>query len=79
MLASVLSTPVAVLASVQVVRAFVRMRGLLLTQQELARKLREIEKSVARHDHEIQAVFDAIRQLLEDSSPDRGRIGFTNE
>jgi hypothetical protein len=79
MLAGVLSTPVAVLASVQVVRAFVRMRGLLLTQRELARKLAEIEKSVPRHDHEIQAVFEAIRQLLENPSAQRGRIGFTNE
>ena len=77
MAASVLSTPVAVEMSVQVVRAFVRMRELLLTHKDLARKLVDLEKTVGRHDAEIRAVFDAIRQLLE-PPPDKkkGRIGF---
>src|SRR5439155_18119644 len=44
MLASVLRTPIAVLASVYVVRAFVRMRELVLTRRELASKLAEIER-----------------------------------
>ena len=44
MLASVLNTPIAVAASLQVVRAFIHLRGLLANHQDLARKLGELEK-----------------------------------
>ena len=80
MLASVLSTPVAMLASVYVVRAFIRLRALVLTRRELAAKLADIEKTVARHDDEIKAVFDTLRRLLEaPSSQQEGKIGFSHE
>jgi hypothetical protein len=80
MLASVLRTPVAVLASVYVVRAFVRMRELVLTRRELASKLAQIERTIARHDDEIRAVFDTIRRLVESSPASQDeRIGFGTE
>jgi len=80
MLASVLRTPVAVLASVYVVRAFVRMRELVLTRRELASKLAQIERTVARHDDEIRAVFDTIRRLVESSPESQDeKIGFGTE
>jgi len=43
MLASVLNTPIAVAASIQVVRAFVRLRQMLASHDELARRLNELE------------------------------------
>lgn len=78
MAASVLNTPVAVAMSLQVVRAFVRMRELLLTHRDLARKLADLEKTVGGHDRQIRAAFEAIRQLLEARPPHekRPRIGF---
>jgi hypothetical protein len=61
MLASVLNSRVAIVASVQIVRAFVRLRELLSTHQDLAGKLVELER---RYDRQFKAVFDAIRELM---------------
>ena len=79
MLATVLSTPVAVEASVRVVRAFVRMRELLLTQAELRKKLDQLESRVGAHDAQFQQLFDAIRQLLNSPDGSRRKIGFKTE
>ena len=76
MLASVLNTPVAVQASVQVVRAFVRLRELLASNTELAGKLAELERKLEGHDAAIRNLFDAIRQLLTPPEPQRRPIGF---
>ncbi|MFO7675194.1 MAG: ORF6N domain-containing protein [bacterium] len=65
MAASVLSSPRAVEASVFVVRAFVRMRRLLVTQRELARRLGELERRVVKQDASIAALFDAVRRLMQ--------------
>jgi hypothetical protein len=59
-----------------VVRAFVRLRELLASNQELARKLAELEQRVAGHDEHIQSLFEAIRRLMTPPKPERGRIGF---
>lgn len=80
MLASVLNSPVAVEASVRVVRAFVLMREQLVAHKELAQKLSELESRVSGHDESIQNLFEAIRQLVEPPLPeDRPKIGFMRE
>ena len=76
MLASVLTTRIAVQASVQVVRAFVRLRGILATHTDLARKLEELEK---RYDAQFKTVFDAIRALMAPPARARRSIGFRVE
>lgn len=76
MLASVLNSPVAVRASLQVVRAFVRLRKLLASNTELARKLAELEQRVAGHDEHIRSLFEAIRRLTAPAKTERKRIGF---
>jgi hypothetical protein len=73
MLANVLRTPSAILASVEVVRAFVRLRGLVAEHYSLARRLDELEQ---RYDIRFKAVFDAVRRLLEAPRRRRGQIGF---
>ena len=65
MLASVLNSPIAVEASVRVVRAFVYMREQLVANKQLARKLAKLEGRVGQHDEAIKDLFEAIRQLLE--------------
>ena len=65
MLASVLNSKIAVEASIQVVRAFVRLRQMLATHKELAAKLAELESRLDAHDENITAVFEAIRQLMK--------------
>jgi hypothetical protein len=80
MLATVLNSPVAVEASVRVVRAFVLMREQLAAHKELAQKLSELESRVSGHDESIQNLFEAIRQLVEPPLPeDRKQIGFMRE
>ena len=76
MLASVLSTPIAVQANVHVVRAFVRLREVLANHKELARKLEELEK---KYDAQFKVVFDAIRQLMAPPEKSRRSIGFRVE
>ena len=65
MLANVLRSPVAVRASIQVVRAFVSLRSMLATNAELSRKVESIERRVGKHDSELQEVLTILRQLLE--------------
>jgi len=76
MLANVLNSERAVKASVQVVRAFVRLREVLASNRELVHKLAELERRTASHDEQIQAIFAAIRQLLNPPEPPRKKIGF---
>jgi ATP-dependent Clp protease ATP-binding subunit ClpA len=77
MAASVLNTPRAVEISVFVMRAFVRLRQMIATHQELANKLSELEQKVIGHDEAIRAVVAAIRDLMAPPpDPPRGRFGF---
>ena len=76
MLASVLKSPIAVAASIQIVRAFNRMRRMVAAHKELADKLSELEGKVRTHDVQIRALFAAIRGFLESPPEPRRRIGF---
>jgi hypothetical protein len=77
MAASVLNSPRAVEVSVLVVRAFVKLRELLFTHKELAKKFTELESRLANHDVAIQQLLLAIRQLMtEPPTPSKPRIGF---
>jgi hypothetical protein len=76
MLSSVLRSRRAVQVNIAIMRAFVRLREMLLTNAELARKLADLEK---RYDAQFKVVFDAIRQSMSPpvvpEKPKR-RIGF---
>jgi len=80
MAASVLNSPRAVEASIYVVRAFVRQRRMLASNEDLARKLAQIEKRLAAHDEDILAIITIIRELTTPAKPPkRRRIGFGAE
>ncbi len=66
MLASVLNSPVAVRASIAVVKAFIHLRQLISTHKDLARKLEELE---TKYDSKFKVVFDAIRDLTTPIEP----------
>ncbi len=77
MAASVLNSPQAVEMSVFVVRAFVRLREVLLTHSDLTKKLSELERKVGGHDSDIRAIISAIKQLMSPPpTPTKKRIGF---
>jgi len=74
MAASVLNSPLAAETSIQVVRAFVRLRQMLASNAEMSRKLASLEK---KYDNQFKAVFDAIRELMTPLEPRKKRpIGF---
>jgi len=79
MLANVLNSPISVQVSIQVVRAFVKLRQLLSTDKELAHKLIELERKIENHDQEIHTIFEAIRQLMAPPQKKTGEIGFNRE
>ena len=76
MAASVLNSPRAIETSILVVRAFIRLREILITHKELARKLEELEGRIEAHDEQITAIFEAIRQLMTPPDRPRKKIGF---
>ncbi|MCK9202608.1 MAG: hypothetical protein M0P42_15910, partial [Gallionella sp.] len=76
-LGNVLKSEQAVEMSLMVVRAFVRMRGLVASNKELAQKLNLLERKVGAHDKAIAEIITAIRQLMAPSEPNKKRpIGF---
>ena len=77
MLSSVLRSPRAVAVNVEIMRAFVRLRQMLASHADLARKLDALER---RYDAQFKVVFDAIRQLMAPRPPGKRRqIGFRGQ
>ena len=76
MLSSVLKSERAVKVNIAIMRAFVKLRQTLETNRELARKFSELEKRVGKHDEEIGAILEAIRQLMAPPEEPRREIGF---
>jgi uncharacterized protein YigA (DUF484 family) len=78
MLASVLNSPKAIEVSLQVVRTFMRLREVLATHVELARRLEELERRCGQHEESFTQVFAVLRELLQGpEAPERKRIGFS--
>jgi chaperonin cofactor prefoldin len=76
MAATVLNSERAVEMSVFVVRAFVRLREMLASNQQLAGKIDELERRLDTHDASIQELIEAIRELMEPPSALGRPIGF---
>ncbi|MFC1866809.1 ORF6N domain-containing protein [Thermodesulfobacteriota bacterium] len=76
MLSSVLNSERAIEVNIEIMRAFVRLREVLLSHRDLAAKLKELENRILDHDEEIQTIFEAIRQLMTPPEKPRKKIGF---
>jgi hypothetical protein len=78
MLSSVLNSDRAIEVNIAIMRAFVHLRKMIASHKELANKLKELEHHIKGHDEKIQAIFEAIQQLItlpEEES--KKKIGFT--
>jgi len=73
MLSSVLRSKRAVLVNIQIMRAFVRLREIIISHKELSRKLDDLEN---KYDAQFKVVFDAIRQLMIPPQSPISKIGF---
>ena len=77
MLSSVLNSQHAIEVNIAIMRAFVHLRKMILSHKELAKKLQEIEHHIKDHDEKIQAIFEAIQQLITLPGKSQKKIGFT--
>jgi hypothetical protein len=73
MLSSVLRSERAVQVNIEIMRAFVRLRRMLASNEDLARKLAALEK---KYDSQFRVVFEAIRELMAPPTPKKRKIGF---
>jgi hypothetical protein len=76
MLSSILKSRRAVQVNIEIMRTFVRLRRILASNADLARKLDELEK---KYDAQFRVVFEAIRQLMASPEPKKRPIGFLVE
>ena len=76
MLSSVLRSKQAVHVNVAIMRVFVKLREMIASNKELAKRLDKLEK---KYDVQFKVVFDAIRELMTPPEPKRKRIGFLRE
>ena len=76
MLSTVLNSERAIQVNIEIMRAFVRLRQMLASNAQLARKLAQLEK---RYDVQFKLIFDAIRQLMSPPEPKKRKIGFLVE
>jgi len=77
MAATILNSPRAAEVSVFVVRAFVKLREVLGSHKDLAKKLEELERKLDSHDQAIVGILNAIRLHMRSSAKQRRPIGFT--
>ena len=76
MLASVLNSERATEVNIQIVRVFTRLRVMVLTHKDILLKLEQLEKQVVNNSGDIQIIFTALNELLEQPNPPRKQIGF---
>ena len=80
MLATILRSPIAVKASILVVKAFVKLNEYLSLHKDLAEKIKLLESNSDKHDKEIQTLFQAIRELMstppKPEPPPMKKVGF---
>jgi len=76
MLSSVLNSKRAIHVNIEIMRAFVKLREMIVSHKDLARKLNELEK---KYDGQFQIVFEAIRQLIEVEEKPKRKIGYISE
>jgi ORF6N domain len=82
MLSSVLKSDRAIEVNIAIMRAFVRLRELLGTNKDLARKLEDLERKLGQHDQKFQIAFEAIRQLMgppPEPPEKKRRFGFAQD
>jgi hypothetical protein len=76
MLSSVLRSPRAIEVNIAIMRAFVRLRQILSTHQELAERLGQLEKQQDEHASHISMIWEAIQEMIDAPVPEKRRIGF---
>jgi hypothetical protein len=72
-LSSVLKSDRAVHVNIQIMRAFIKMRQMYISHEDLKQKIIAMER---KYDKQFQIVFEAIKQLLEEDEKPKPKIGY---
>jgi len=76
MLASLLRSKHAVKISVDIIETFIRLRHWVMMHKELALRVSGLEKKAGRHDRNIQAILEAMKEIMREAEKPKRRIGF---
>jgi hypothetical protein len=76
MLSSVLRSKRAIRVNIQIMRAFIKLRQMYISNKDLKRKLAAMER---KYDEQFQIVFEAIKQLIEEDEQPKRKIGYVKE
>jgi len=76
MLSSVLNSKKAIEVNIQIMRAFTKLREMMITHKDLEHKIEALERKYNEHDENFKVVFDAIRRLLQPPQKPKTKIGF---
>jgi hypothetical protein len=78
MLSCVLNSERAIDVNIKIIRIFIKLREMILTNKEILLKLEKLEKQVLQNDDDIKMIINAIKQLFNPPVKDRKKIGFIN-
>ena len=76
MLANVIKSQQAIAMSIKIIEVFVKFREMIISQKDLLLKFEQIEKLIIQHDDDIQTIFQALKQLIQQKNEPRQPIGF---
>ena len=76
MLSSVLNSERAIEVNITIMRAFIRLRQMMESNEELNRKFAAVIRKLCTHDKYFRVVFDELKKLTEQPTPPRKAIGF---
>jgi len=76
MLANVIKSQQAIAMSIKIIEVFVKFREMLISQKDLLLKFEQLEKLIVQHDDDINAIFAALKQLIQQKNEPREPIGF---
>lgn len=76
MLSSVLNSERAIQVNIAIMRTFTKIRQMIAGHKELARKMKELEQKVGRHDKDINIIIDVIKKMMHEPVKKKKSIGF---
>ena len=76
MLSSILNSERAIQINIQIMRTFTNLRRMLLRNKNLAKKWKDLERRIDKHDYEIKSISDAMNNLMKTPERPKRKIGF---
>ena len=79
MLSGILNSSTAIRVNIKIIRVFIKMRELIMTNKDILLQLEKAEKKLTKHDNDILLIFQYLKKLLTPPQQPRQRIGFRKD